>query len=348
MIPRSRLIFVNSIAAGTLEGNALTFPRFFSILTRIFRCMPTNSTPIPAVVTPRSLDEAFAYCAAITSRHYENFPVASLFLPEEKRPYIQAIYAFSRIADDFADEPGRDASDRIQNLDAWEQQLVDCYAGNAVHPVFIALRETIHRLNIPLEPLRDLLSAFRQDVVKERYETFAEVMDYCRRSANPIGRLVLLTFGYHDDRLFELSDSICTGLQLANFWQDVAVDCERGRVYLPAEDQHRFDCAIVPGGTIDVDDRFRALMKFEVDRTRNLFEHGAALPSHVDKDLELELKLVWFGGMAILRKLDRSKYDIVRRRPRLNAFDKLLILGKGLFVGDLTQIGQKVKIWDRT
>lgn len=307
--------------------------------------MSPQSATIPQRYT---LDEAFAYCGRVTNAHYENFPVASLFLPEEKRPYIQAIYAFSRAADDFADEPGRKQTERLLALSDWDDRLRRCYEGDADHPVFVALGETVRRLDIPIEPLRDLLVAFKRDVTQNRYETFEDLLSYCRCSANPVGRLVLMIFGYRDEPLYALSDHICTALQLANFWQDVAIDLARDRIYLPLEDMHRHGYSLDDLSAGTVDDRFRRMMTFEVERTRDLFRRGAELPSLVERDLQLELKLVWFGGMTILDKLKRSKYDVFHRRPKLRAADKGMILLKGLIRNDLTRYRRKTEPWDLT
>lgn len=298
---------------------------------------------------PVSLEAAFAYCAAVTEAHYENFPVASLFLPEDRRPYIQAIYAFSRAADDFADEPGRGGTDeRLRLLGSWEEQLERCHQGEASHPVFVALGETFRQLGLPVQPFRDLLAAFRRDVVQNRYRTYEDLRSYCACSANPVGRLVLMIFGYSDPALFELSDAVCTALQLTNFWQDLGVDRERDRLYLPLEDMHRFGYSLGDWERRTVNDAFRAMMKFQTERTRELFWSGATLPARVNKDLEIELKLVWLGGMAILRKLERSRYDAFRRRPRLTMLDKALVLGKTLIVRDLARQGRKKELWDLT
>ena len=308
--------------------------------------MSTAAAAATLATTP-SVDDAFEYCARITKAHYENFPVASLFLPEEKRPYIQAIYAFSRIADDFADELVRPAEDRLADLAGWEEQLLQCYQGQAVHPVFVALRETVANLGIPIDPLRDLLSAFKRDVVQNRYETFEDLLSYCRCSANPVGRLVLMIFGCRDDTLFALSDEICTALQLANFWQDVAVDQRKDRLYLPLEDLRRHGSTLEEWTSLRHTERFADLMKFQVERTRAMFYRGATLPSLVEKELQLELKLVWFGGMAILKKIERNGYDVLRRRPALSGWNKLMILARGLAVEDLSRFGKKREPWDQ-
>lgn len=298
------------------------------------------------VVSGSSVDEAFAYCADVTKAHYENFPVASVFLPEEKRPYIQAIYAFSRAADDMADELDLPAQRRLDALNDWENQLHECYTGQARHPVFIALRETVRNLDIPKEPLLDLLAAFKRDVVQNRYETFDDVLSYCRCSANPVGRLVLMIFGYREETLVQLSDHICTALQLTNFWQDVAVDRKKNRLYIPLEDCRTFGYSLEFWDTETADASFRKLMKFQVDRTRDLFYAGARLPSLVERELQLELKLVWFGGMAVLRKLEKIKFDLFHRRPTLTTFNKVMILFRGLVRNNLERFGKKKEAWD--
>ena len=295
-----------------------------------------------------TVDEAFAYCAGVTEAHYENFPVASLFLPQEKRPYIQAIYAFSRTADDFADELLIPQEERLARLDDWEAQLVQCYEGKATHPVFIALNETVAKHGIPIELLKDLLTAFRRDVTQNRYESFDDLLSYCKCSANPVGRLVLLIFNQKDEKLFSLADHICTALQLTNFWQDLAVDRTKDRLYVPLEDMKMHEYTLEDWSTGVIDSRFKKLMRFEAERTREMFYHGAELPAIVEKELQIELRLVWFGGMAILKKLDRNGYDVVRRRSTLGAFDKFMIFTRAFFHNDLTRFGRKKKPWDLT
>lgn len=295
-----------------------------------------------------SVDEAFEYCAMITTAHYENFPVASLFLPEEKRPYIQAIYAFSRTADDFADEGHLSKEERLDRLNDWEDKLRQCFDGNADHPVFIALRETIQKNEIPIEPLQDLVTAFKRDVGQNRYDTFEDLLSYCSCSANPVGRLVLLIFGYRDEALFKLSDAICTALQLMNFWQDVEIDMKKDRLYLPLKDIRRYGYSLEEWSNSVVNENFERLMKFQAERTKELFYAGCELPSLVDKDLQLELRLVWFGGMSILKKLDRLHYDVFTNRPSLGNLDKIMILARGLFIRNLNRYGKKRKQWDLT
>jgi squalene synthase HpnC len=260
-----------------------------------------------------SLDEAFAHCEARVKAHYENFPVG-LFVPRDKRRYVHALYAFARAADDFADEPMYEGM-RREKLDQWEARLHSAYAGQAEDPVFLALGETVRRLAIPKALLLDLLSAFRQDTEKSRYETWDELLDYCRRSANPVGRLVLLVFGYDDAALLPLSDSICTGLQLANHWQDVAVDLRKDRVYVPRELRARFEVGEWDMNAGRVTEGWRALMGELLARTRNLFAEGRPLCDRVGRDLRFEMRLTWLGGSSILDGIEAVGYDVFRRRP---------------------------------
>ncbi len=287
--------------------------------------------------TAWSAAEAFAYCERMARSHYENFPVGSLLVPKNRRKHVCSIYAFARIADDFADEGyatgGQEAwteTERLAALDDWERELEDCYGGRADHPVFIALAETSRELQLPIRPFRDLLSAFKQDVVKRRYESFDEVLDYCARSANPIGRLVLLLFGYRDERLHRLSDYVCTGLQLANFWQDVEVDIQKGRIYLPQDEMARFGVGVDDLRKRRFSDGYAALMKFQVERAKRLFEHGRTLPSLVRGRLALELRLTWLGGMRILERIEDLGYDTLNARPKITTSDQIRLLARAL------------------
>jgi squalene synthase HpnC len=265
-------------------------------------------------------EEAFAFCLARTRSHYENFPVAR-FVPKDKRPYVSAIYAFARAADDFADEPMYEGM-RQEKLDQWEARLHAAYEGKAEDPIFIALAETARRLDIPKALLLDLLSAFRQDTVKNRYETWDELLDYCRRSANPVGRLVLLVFGYRDAALAAWSDSICSGLQLANHWQDVAIDLRKDRIYIPRELMARHGVKEWDLNAGRTDDRFRALMADLGARARALFVQGRPLCDAVGRDLRFEMRLTWLGGTGILDRIEDVGYDVFRRRPSWGLVDK--------------------------
>jgi squalene synthase HpnC len=272
--------------------------------------------------------EAYRFCERITYDHYENFPVASLFLPREKRQHVCAIYAFARIADDFADEPGLTLAERIESLNEWEEQLAEVYRGQATHPVFVALRETIDRFEIPHYLFHNLLTAFRSDVTTHRYETFDDVLEYCTNSANPVGRLVLLLFNYRSEGMMELSDSLCTALQLANFWQDVSVDLNKDRIYIPLEDIREFGYSEEQLFSRHVTQEFKDLLMFQVERAERLFQEGKPLLSAVGRDLAFELRLTWHGGMRILRKIDRLGYDVLTHRPILSRIDKAGILLK--------------------
>jgi squalene synthase HpnC len=260
-----------------------------------------------------TLDDAFAFCEARVKAHYENFPVG-LFVPKDRRRYVHALYAFARAADDFADERAYEGM-RREKLDQWEARLHAAYEGEAQDPIFRALAETVRRLDIPKSLLLDLLSAFRQDTEKSRYETWDELLDYCRRSADPVGRLVLLVFGYKDETLLPLSDSICTALQLANHWQDVAVDLRKDRVYVPRELLSRFGVGEWDLNAGRVDDRFRGLMAELLGRTRALFSAGRPLCDRVGRDLRFEMRLTWLGGSSILDRIEAVGYDVFRRRP---------------------------------
>jgi hydroxysqualene synthase len=288
-----------------------------------------------AYIKTRNLVESFAYCEQIARAHYENFPVGSLLVPKKSRRHVYSIYAFARTADDFADEGyerGRNEEERLAALEDWERKLEDCYRGEASHPVFIALADTAKELRLPIQLFRDLLSAFKQDVSKRRYANFEEVLGYCARSANPIGRLVLLLFDHRDERLHLLSDSICTGLQLANFWQDVAIDIEKDRVYLPQNEMEHFGVSIDDLRERTFNGGYAALLRFQVSRTKELFERGRRLPALVGGRLALELRLTLLGGMRILEKIEEQGYDTLSARPRITTNDKIRLLVR-LFSG---------------
>ncbi len=265
-------------------------------------------------VIPAHLRSAYRYCARLAQGHYENFPVASVLIPKAIRPHVCAVYAFAREADDFADEPQFEGR-RLERLNDWEQRLIACVDAESGHPIFDALGDTLRRFDMPLAPFLDLLSAFRQDVETCRYPDFAALGDYCRRSADPVGRIVLWLFGYRDEQRQGWSDAICTGLQLANFWQDVAVDARKGRIYLPQDDLARFgvtEQAILEGRGGAA---FQRLLAFQVERTRKLFHAGKPLCHRTGGRLGLELKLIWLGGMGILDAVAAIGYDTLSRRP---------------------------------
>ena len=273
------------------------------------------------MATGLTVEEAFAHCTSRVRTHYENFPVG-YFVPRDKRPYVHALYAFARAADDFADEPIYEGQ-RAEKLLAWEERLHDAYRGRAEGPIFVALAETVRRLAIPKELLLDLLSAFRQDTVKSRYDTWEEVIDYCRRSANPIGRLVLIVFAQKDPELPPLSDELCTALQLANHWQDLAIDLRRGRIYLPRELMERFGAKEWDLSAGRVTEGVRGLMGELVARTREHFRRGRPLCDRIGRELRFEMRLTWLGGSGILDRIEGAGYDVFRRRPRYGLFGKL-------------------------
>ena len=268
-----------------------------------------------------TLDEAFAHCEARVKAHYENFPVG-LFVPRDKRPFVHALYAFARAADDFADEPMYEGM-RREKLDQWEARLHEAYRGEAEDPIFVALGETVRRLEIPKPLLLDLLSAFRQDTAKSRYETWDELLDYCRRSADPVGRLVLLVFGYRDEEFGLLSDAICTGLQLANHWQDLAVDLGKDRIYVPRDRMAHHGVAEWDLNAGRVDERFKGLMGELVARAREMFSRGRPLCDRVGGDLRFEMRLTWLGGSGILDGIEAAGYDVFRRRPSYGFLGKI-------------------------
>ncbi len=276
--------------------------------------------------SPCSLPQARRYCGRLARTHYENFTVASWLLPRRLLPHFHAIYAYCRWADDLGDETGG-GERALELLSWWRQELLACYEGKARHPVMVALQPTIRRFQIPPEPFLDLLCAFEQDQRVKRYETYDQLLGYCRNSANPVGRLVLYLCDSFDEKRAELSDQICTALQLANFWQDVARDFAIGRVYLPAEDRRRFRYS-----DADLDARrftpaFAELMRFEVDRTRDLFERGAPLVARMPAEYQTDIELFLQGGLAILRKIEQLGYNVWASRPALAKWEKAALVG---------------------
>jgi len=269
-----------------------------------------------------SLQEARAYCRKLATSHYENFSVVTWFLPRHLHDHFYAVYAYCRISDDLGDEVG-DAATSLRLLDAWEAELNACYEGRPKHPVFVALAETVKECQIPKKPFADLLTAFRQDQTVTRYETFEDLLKYCRNSANPVGRLVLYVCGYRDEQLQFLSDYTCVALQLANFWQDVTVDWQKGRVYLPLEDLRRFKVTEQQIAERRFNNEFRELMKYEVGRARDLFNMGLPLAKLVDKRLGMDIELFTRGGQEILNSIERQGYDVLKSRPAISKSRKL-------------------------
>jgi squalene synthase HpnC len=275
--------------------------------------------------TPVRLAEARAYCSRLARSHYENFTVASLLLPRPLLRHFHTVYAYCRWADDLADEVGGGPR-ALALLRWWREELGRCYDGQPRHPVMVALRETVQRFQIPPKPFLDLLFAFEQDQLVKRYETFDQLREYCRYSANPVGHLVLYLCGAYDAERAALADSICTALQLANFWQDVARDLEIGRVYLPEEDRQRFDYSEADLQGHRYTRAFVELMRFEVDRTRDLFYRGVPLLERMPADVRLDIELFLRGGLAVLRKIERCRYNVWARRPALAKWEKAALL----------------------
>jgi squalene synthase HpnC len=282
-----------------------------------------ESYRIPA--RPPSLEEARAYCERLAKSHYENFSVATWFLPHRVRQHFYNVYAYCRISDDLGDEVG-DPQQSLELLNQWESELDACYAGSPKHPVFVALAETVKQFGIPQHEFSDLLIAFRQDQTVTRFETFDNILAYCRYSANPVGHLVLYLCGYNDAERQQLSDYTCTALQLANFWQDVFVDYGKGRIYLPLEDLRRFG---VTGDDIAqrrATPQFLAMMKFEVERARDWFVRGLPLVKMVNRELAIDLELFSRGGQEILNAIERQGFDVLRARPEISKSRKLMLV----------------------
>jgi squalene synthase HpnC len=269
-----------------------------------------------AVREAPQLAAAYAWCAKLARSHYENFTIASWLMPREMRRHVHAIYAYARIADDFADEERS-----LARLDEWQYELELAYSGRPRHPVMVAVADTARKYDIPPEPFMDLLKAFRSDVDFEGFETLGDLLDYARYSANPVGRLVLYLFGFRDPERQRLSDLICTGLQLANFWQDVAIDCAKGRIYFPRHDMQQYGVSAedlrhgrVTAGFID-------LMRHEVLHAREMLLAGAALSTLVGRGLGRDILIFAGGGLAILRAIERAGYNVFGARPKLTRLD---------------------------
>ncbi len=289
------------------------------LIARGWAALPA-SYRIPEVAP--TLAQARAWCKRLAESHYENFHVASWFLPEALRPHFHAIYAYCRISDDLGDEVG-DTAQSLALLDQWGRELDACYEGRARHPVFVALAETIRACSIPKQPFADLLTAFRQDQTVTRYAAMQDVLDYCRYSANPVGRLVLYACGYADEERFRLSDATCSALQLANFWQDVRVDFAKDRVYLPQDDMRRFGVTDETIAARNGDTGVSRTASHEVDFARRLFHEGLPLIGMVGRDLALDLDLFSRGGLEILNAIERQDFDVLSARPAISKRTKL-------------------------
>jgi squalene synthase HpnC len=274
-----------------------------------------------------SLADAYAYCERLARSHYENFSVATWFLPKRLRQHFYNVYAYCRISDDLGDETG-DCQASLQLLDQWESELNACYTGDPRHPVFVALAGTVREFDIPKQTFADLLTAFRQDQRVTRYETFEDVLSYCHYSANPVGHLVLYLCGYRDSERQQLSDYTCTALQLANFWQDVSDDYAKGRIYLPLEDLRKYGVT-----DSDIADKkntgaFRDMMRFEVQRAREWFDRGFPLAGKVSRELATDIELFSRGGQEILNAIERQDYAVLGRRPVISKRRKFALVAR--------------------
>ncbi|MBZ5599213.1 MAG: squalene synthase HpnC [Acidobacteriia bacterium] len=271
--------------------------------------------------------EARDYCRRLARTHYENFSVATWFLPQRLRQHFFNVYAYCRISDDLGDEVGAPRAS-LALLDEWEAELEACYQGSPRHPVFVALTETVRACDIPKQPFSDLLKAFRQDQTTTRYPTFEDLLGYCRYSANPVGHLVLYVCGYRDAERQALSDFTCTALQLANFWQDVSVDYAKGRIYLPLEDLDRHGVSEEEIAAAKNTPAFCEMMGFEVGRARDWFRQGLPLPGKVDRELAVDIELFSRGGQEILNAIERQGYAVLGRRPAISRTRKLALVAR--------------------
>jgi squalene synthase HpnC len=302
------------------------------------------ATPLPSTVEMAfapitNTESAQSYTWHLANSHYENFSVASVLLPRRLRQDFCNVYAFCRIADDLGDEIG-DREQSLRLLDRFRQETQAMYAGNPRTIVFAALAETVKRYDIPIQPFLDLIDAFEQDQRVDRYDTFEQVCDYCRRSADPVGRLVLYMCGYRDDRRQRLSDRTCSALQLANFWQDVRRDIlDRDRIYLPRETMAKF--AVTEQQLRDgrCDDNYRKCIQFEVDRTSAMFDEGDALLPLLDDAVRPQVSLFGQGGRAILDAIRRQNYDTLTSRPSLSSWQKGRLIF-GAVAARVKQVGQ--------
>jgi len=276
---------------------------------------------------PWTVEKSYAYCEEFVRAHTESYPVASRFVPSELRPHIVALYAFARSADDFADEPEYEGR-RAEALDRWESALSRAAHGEADHPVFVALCDTIERRDLPIPPLEDMLTAFRMDLDVRRYATFQALRGYTARSADPVGRLLLALFGYREPELVRYADEMSTALQLTNFWQDVAADAARDHIYLPAEDMHFFGVTEADVKALKPTPALRDLMRFEVARTRALYDKGRPLLDKLGNDLRMELTLIWLVGTTILDKIEAAHYDVFAQRPAIRRRDQAIIMAR--------------------
>jgi squalene synthase HpnC len=285
-----------------------------------------------------SRSEALAYCAQLTATHYENFSVVTWLTPRALQPAFQSIYSFCRWSDDLGDEVG-DPRRALELLSWWRSELRLMYQGTARHPVMIALAGTVEQYGIPIEPFEALISAFEQDQTVTEYLTYEQLLDYCTRSANPVGHLVLSVGGAYTRDNARLADYTCTALQLANFWQDVARDLAIGRIYLPRADRERFGYADSDLRALRFTPAFAALLRFEIERARELFAEGRELVARLPRALAVDVDLFSRGGLAILDRIEARGFDVLGARPSLSRLTKLSLVGRAAIaktIGGLT------------
>lgn len=285
------------------------------------------------------LEEAYKFCENLTKKHYENFPVGSLLIPKDKRKFVYSVYAFARTADDIADSCELNSYEKVNALIGYEKDLQNAYQdnlniGNEHREIFTALSNTKDKLNIPIKEFQNLLTAFMQDAVKDRYQTFQELIDYSENSGNPIGHLVLYVFGFNkikDEKVFRLADKICTALQLTNFWQDVSRDLVINRIYIPKEVMHKFSYKEELLFKKIENDNFRGMMRELVNKTKTIFKEGKGIIDLVEGRLRLELKATYLGGNVILKKIEEINYNVLSQRVKVEKSDKLNILFRMFF-----------------
>ncbi len=294
--------------------------------------------PVEFVRSPEALQriytpaEARDYTRWLATHHYENFHVVSFLLPKRLHQDFYNVYAYCRWADDLGDEMG-DRAESLRLLDWWRTELDAMYRGHATHPVFVALLDTVREHQIPHQPFADLIQAFVQDQTVTRYRNWDEVLAYCRYSANPVGRLVLYLCGYSDEERQRLADATCTALQLANFWQDVTVDLQKDRIYIPLDVMERHGYTVEELFARRFTPAFREVMRELVEKARGLFLEGAPLVGRLDRRMALDIDLFNRGGMSVLRKIERQGYNVLAARPAISKAERV-----GLLLGSLVRV----------
>jgi squalene synthase HpnC len=297
----------------------LTSPVYGFIIS--FSNFPKEILKITLVDKKIEILAAYKSAMDLAKNHYENFPVVSLLIPNVLRKHIAIIYWFSRTADDFADEGNSSEGDRLDQLNEFENSLNDLLKGKFKSPFEEALYQTIEETNLTVQPFYDLLAAFKQDIVKKRYNNFSEVLDYCKQSANPIGRLLLELFDIRSDEAFKFSDKICTALQMTNFYQDIEIDYRKGRIYFPEDEMNQFEVTENMFALKENSVNLKKLLKYNIDRTQTMFDQGRNLLKYLNGRLNFEIKWTILGGEAILQKIRKNNYKIFNARPHLTKSD---------------------------